>query len=80
MTIVTEEEYPADQRLEVGLNKVKEVVQELCTNIIDLEARVVPTTPPEELAKRKEVLKETVRNLTIYEIECQQMYTHDEQT
>ena len=50
MTAFTEEEYVADQPLEAGLIKVKEVVQELRIKITDLEARVEPTTPLEELA------------------------------
>lgn len=49
------------------MTKVKEVVQELHTKITDLEARVVITTPLEELAIREEALKEATRNVTTYE-------------
>ena len=55
-------------------------MQELRTKITDLEARVIPTTPLEELARREEEMKEGVRILTIYELECQEMYTQAEKT
>lgn len=80
MTVVTEAEYTADHPFEDGMTKVKEVVQELCTKIIDLEAIVVPTSPPKELARREEALKEVVHNVTTYEEKCQEMYTQAEKT
>ena len=43
MSTVIKEHYREDQPLEERLNKVKEMVQELRTKIVDLEARVVPT-------------------------------------
>jgi len=45
---------------------VKELVQELRTKIIDLRARVVPTTPPKELARREEGLKKVVNSIMNY--------------
>jgi len=53
ITAVIEDMYTEDQPIVVGLTKVNEVVQELCVKITDLEARVVLTTPPEELARRE---------------------------
>lgn len=74
-TAVIEEEYIADKPIEDGLTKVKEVVQNLRVNITDLEAKVVPTTPPEELSQREEELKKVVNNLIAYEAECLESYT-----
>lgn len=74
-TVVIEEEYTVHHPIEDGLTKVKEVVQELRTKITDLEARGVPTTPPEDFSRREEALKEVVNNITAYEAECQDLYT-----
>lgn len=67
--------YREYQPLEEGLTKVKEVVQELRTKIVDLEARVTLATPPEELAAREEEIKEVVASLEAYEAECMEKYT-----
>ena len=80
MTVVTEVKFEEDQPLEVGLPKVKEVLQERRGKIIDLEARVVPTPPPEELERREAEMKETMSHLTDFERECQQLYNDAEKT
>lgn len=67
MTVVPEIEMEEDQYLEFVLHKVKEVVRELCEKIIDLEGRVVPTTPPEELECRQNELQDVVAHLTAFE-------------
>jgi len=69
MIVVTEVEFEEEQPLEIGLSKVKEVVQELHCKITDLEARVVPTTPPEELECRETKMKAIVSHLIDFERE-----------
>jgi len=76
MAEVTEEEYRADQPFEEGLTKVKELVQELRTKILDLESRVAPATPPEEIAAREEEMKRVIASVEAYEAECMERYTH----
>jgi len=45
-----------------------------------LEARVVPTTPPEELECIENELKDVVAHLTALEKECQKFYNDKKQT
>jgi len=52
------------------LKKVKEVVQELRTEIVDLEAREALATPPKEFPAREEAMKRVVASLEAYEVEC----------
>lgn len=47
MTVILEVELEEDQHLEVGLQKITIVIKELRVKIVDLEAWVVHTTPPE---------------------------------
>lgn len=42
MAEVTKKNYDVDLPVEEGLTKVKKIVQELRTEIVDLEARAVP--------------------------------------
>jgi len=56
------------------------VVQELRGKITNLEERVVPSTPPEELERKEAEMKAAVSCLTDFERECQQMYIDAEQT
>lgn len=56
--------------MEVGLHQVKEFVQELREKITDLEARVVLTTPPEEMEHKEDDLKFAVTHLAALEEEC----------
>lgn len=69
MTPIPEVELAEDQHLEVGLQKFKDVFKEIYEKITDLEARVVPTTPPEELECRKSELNDVVACLTAFEEE-----------
>lgn len=75
MIDVTEEEFSEDHPIKEGLKKLKEVMQELRTKIVDLEARVVPTTPPKELARREEEVTQAISNLIAYEVEYLETYT-----
>jgi len=80
MIIVMEVEFEEDQPLEVGISKVKEVVWELRGKIIDLEAIIVPITPPEELERRETKMKAAVSRIIDFEKEFQQLYNDVEQT
>jgi len=57
MIEVIEQAYQVDQPVEEGLTKVKAIVQELCMKISDLEVRVTPSPPPEEMEAREELTK-----------------------
>lgn len=76
---VTEQEYRVDQPIEEGLTKVKAIMQELCMKIVDLEARVTPSTPLEEMAMREEVTKDAITSLEAYEAQCLEQYNHTSQ-
>jgi len=56
------------------------VVQELCRKLTDLEAKVVPTTPLEELESREAKMKATMSRLSDFERKCQQLYNHGGKT
>lgn len=74
MVSIPEVEVEEYQHLEVNLHKFKEVVKELLMKITYFEARVVPTTPPEELECRENQLKDVVARLTTLKYEYQQLY------
>jgi len=63
-----------DQQLKAGMHKIGEVVHEFITKISDLEACVVPPTPPEERKRRKHSLKNAISHMQDIEGECQQTY------
>lgn len=47
---------------------------------MNLEARVVPTTPPKDIERKEIEMKATVSHLTDFEKECQQLYNDTEET
>ena len=63
-----------DLPIEEGLTKVKDVVQELCTRIIELEMRAVP---PKEIAAGKEVTDHAIAGLEAAEALCQEKSAQD---
>jgi len=56
------------------------MVKELRVKITDLEARVVPTSPPEDLEHRENELKDVVAHLHALEYECQKLYNDTKYT
>lgn len=76
---ITEQAYEAGLPVEEGLTKVKAIVQELCTKIVDLETRAIPSTPPEELEVREEFTKDVIASLEDAKALCMEKYTQDAQ-
>ena len=72
MEEVIEKSYEADLPVEEGLTKFKAIVQVLRMKIVDLEARAIPSTPPEEVATREEVKKDAIASLEASEALCMQ--------
>ena len=68
----TEQVYEEDLQFEEGLPKIKEVVQELCMKIKELQVRVVP---PEEIDAIKEARENVIASLMVAEAICQEQYT-----
>jgi len=55
--------------------KISEAIQGFRAWIVDLEAHVTPSTPPEERETRKQKMTTMVENLKNLEVEYTQLYT-----
>jgi hypothetical protein len=61
--------------VEDQVTKISESIQGFLACIVDLEACITPSTPPEERETRKQTVTTMVDNIKTLEVECAQLYT-----
>ena len=54
--------------------KISEVIQGFHTNILDLEVRTTPSTPPKEREKKEKTIAMTLENIKSLDEECANLY------